>query len=152
MARELCGHRMAPAPLQGRSIVLRLYYQQPGLGSHAFLFDRAAWGGFHFCQNEFGFINEDNNRLLPHAFRVIRTPYTALSTIAASAAATASGVAHMHPHALEPQAEQALGLAGAVEHRGQREGAGGRVAEQRRAPGWRRRRRRTAPPRARCGG
>ena len=41
------------------------------------------------------------------------------------------GRADMHPDAFEPQAEQAAGLAGAVEQPGQRKFAGGRIGKQR---------------------
>src|SRR4051794_21981005 len=46
MARELCGYRMALASSQGRSIVLGLYLQWPGLRSHAFSLDCGAGASF----------------------------------------------------------------------------------------------------------
>src|SRR3984893_10888309 len=40
------------------------------------------------------------------------------------------GGSDMHPHAVEPEAEQALLLVGAIEHLGQRKFAFGRISEQ----------------------
>src|SRR5712664_2612124 len=42
------------------------------------------------------------------------------------------GSSHMHPHTIQPQAEQPLLLVGAIEHLCQREFTGWRIGEQRR--------------------